>query len=146
MLLLAVGAISLLSTYDRRSRAMLRLDWFLPELRRVRAGQEAKGRLLGRLARSWLPETWLSRHQTKQRGKIRRFLRRLGNSWLASPIRRVVQAICLVVFLASFFLVCWPYRTRPSEPGRVSAGWQCVGVDQQSGQFRFRSTDPRWLD
>ena len=44
--------------------------------------------------------------------------------------------------LGEFFFVCWPYRARPSEPGRVSGGWQCVGVDQQSGRFGFTNADP----
>lgn len=36
-------------------------------------------------------------------------LRRLGPSWAATPVRRGVQAGCLVLFLYLFFYVCWPY-------------------------------------
>lgn len=141
MLLVIAGGL-LVSRFDRRSNAWLRFDWFLPELRRVRRGESPNRRWLSRFATSWLPDSWGSRHETKQRGKVRRLLRRFGNSWLASPIRRVVQTICLVVFLASFFYVCWPYRARPDEPGRVSSGWHCVGIDQQSGRFLFQHDGP----
>jgi ferredoxin len=70
----------------------------------------------------------------------------MGNSWLASPVRRVVQSICLLTFLFSFFYVCWPYRARPLPPGGVSDGWSCVGVNQQSGGFLMHKSDPDpWL-
>lgn len=50
------------------------------------------------------------------RGPVRRAARRtlhmLGPSWEASPLRRIVQAICLVAFCVLFFYVCWPYGAR----------------------------------
>ena len=27
----------------------------------------------------------------------------------SSPLRRIVQAVCLVMFLVAFFYICWPY-------------------------------------
>jgi NAD-dependent dihydropyrimidine dehydrogenase PreA subunit len=48
-------------------------------------------------------------------GAVRRWLSRLGPTWLSSPVRRVVQAICFAAFLVLFFYVCWPYTARPVE-------------------------------
>ena len=40
-------------------------------------------------------------------GPVRRALKALGPTWLASPVRRVVQVCCLALFLVLFFWVCW---------------------------------------
>jgi ferredoxin len=53
-------------------------------------------------------------------GVVRRWLQRLGPTWLSAPTRRVVQAICLVLFLVLFFYVCWPYT---AEPEATSSDW-----------------------
>ena len=45
-------------------------------------------------------------------GGIRRFLKRLGPTWLSSPVRRLIQAVCFALFLWLFFYVCWPYGSR----------------------------------
>ena len=44
----------------------------------------------------------------------RRFLRWLGPTWEYAPLRRSIQAICFVGFLALFFYVCWPYSAIPA--------------------------------
>ncbi|MBI5387492.1 MAG: 4Fe-4S binding protein [Verrucomicrobia bacterium] len=36
-------------------------------------------------------------------------LLRLGPSWQASPVRRTIQAVCLLLYLDLFFHVSWPY-------------------------------------
>lgn len=46
------------------------------------------------------------------RGYLARALGRLGPTWSASPERRLVQSVCLFIFMALFFWVCWPYGTR----------------------------------
>ena len=46
-------------------------------------------------------------------GAVRRWLSRVGPTWLSSPVRRAIQAICFVAFLVLFFYVCWPYTARP---------------------------------
>ncbi len=46
-------------------------------------------------------------------GAVRRGLKRLGPTWLSAPVRRVVQAACLGLFLVLFFYVCWPYTAQP---------------------------------
>ena len=48
-------------------------------------------------------------------GAVRRWLIRIGPTWLSSPVRRAIQAICFVAFLVLFFYVCWPYTARPVE-------------------------------
>ncbi len=145
-LLFVGGLLAWLSKFDDRSPASIRLDWFLPQIRKRKSGESLRQRWAGRVIRSILPQRLLSNHTTKQRGWFRKLLRRLGLSWLASPPRRVVQSICLVVFLFSFFFVCWPYSARPLPPGRVSSGWQFVQIDQQSGQFQFsRETPVSWI-
>lgn len=42
-------------------------------------------------------------------GRTRRILRKIGRTWLYSPARRLIQAICMILFLVLFFYVCWPY-------------------------------------
>jgi len=41
-------------------------------------------------------------------GRLRPALARLGPTWAASPLRRLVQAVCLIALLVLFFYVCWP--------------------------------------
>ncbi len=53
-------------------------------------------------------------------GRVRRALGKLGPSWLHSPLRRGIQAACLVLFCVLFFYVCWPYTARPDAE---VAGW-----------------------
>ncbi len=138
-LLLAAALLILLTTFDRgRTPALMRLDWFLPHLRRSAPGERGPHSLAGRMLRRCLPPVFVSDRRTKKRGLARRVLRRLGVSWLASPVRRVVQSAFLVLFLALFFYVCWPYSARPDPPGHVSAGWTFVEIAQQSGELRFQ--------
>ncbi|OYW20960.1 MAG: hypothetical protein B7Z55_06400, partial [Planctomycetales bacterium 12-60-4] len=47
-------------------------------------------------------------------GRVRRWLSRVGPTWLSAPVRRVVQAICLSLYLLLFFYVCWPYTAQPA--------------------------------
>jgi len=85
------------------------------------------------------------RASANKSGVMRRLLRKLGPSWLASPVRRIAQAVSLLVFLISFFYVCWPYTARPIAPGLVSTGWTFVEIAQESGEFRFkRDVPPAW--
>ena len=43
------------------------------------------------------------------RGALHRLLAGLGPTWRSSPLRRVVQSSCLILFFFAFFYVCWPY-------------------------------------
>ncbi len=110
----------------------MRLNWFLPMIRRPRDGiRQLKRRRLVETLRRILPAACSSDWTTKRRGLGRTFLRRQGLSWLASPVRRVVQSVCLVTFLILFFYVCWPYDARPAQswPGFIP-----ISVDAVSGR------------
>jgi len=60
------------------------------------------------------------RHDAGREGLLRRLLGALGPSWLASPAHRIVQALCLLVFLALFLYVCWPYGSRHHAEARAA--------------------------
>lgn len=99
-----------------------RLDWFLPALRKPKGDAPVVEHAVLRLARKVLPRAWFSDPVTKQRGLARRALRRLGTTWLSSPVRRVSQAVCFIAFLVLFFYVCFPYTARPVDPAEAVPG------------------------
>ncbi len=141
--LLAIAALLLLTYFDTgRTAAWLRLDCFSPALKRLKHGQQASHSLLGRGLRRIIPQSLQSNWNTKQRGLWRRTLRRIGLSWLAAPVRRVVQTTCLLTFVGLFFYVCWPYDATPKPAGKVSADWMFTEIDQTSGDFLFVGTHP----
>ncbi|MCP4169223.1 MAG: 4Fe-4S dicluster domain-containing protein [Fuerstiella sp.] len=140
--LFATSVILFLTTFDAgRTEAVARLDWFLPYLRTVRDDEFVSHSLPGRLLRRFLPAGMQSDRVTKSRGYVRRGLRSLGASWLASPVRRVVQAVSLLIFLVLFLFVCWPYSAAPQPAGYVSPGWTFRKIDQDSGEI-ILANDP----
>lgn len=44
-------------------------------------------------------------------GVAYRSLEKVGTATRSSPARRVIQVVCLVLFLDAFFRVCWPYAS-----------------------------------
>ena len=50
-------------------------------------------------------------HSDKRR-LLMRTLNGLGPTWVSSPVRRIVQGLCLAVFAALFLYVSWPYGSR----------------------------------
>jgi ferredoxin len=54
----------------------------------------------------------LFRRHTDSSGGLGRILTSLGPTWSGSPVRRVVQVLCLLAFAVLFFYVCWPYGSR----------------------------------
>ena len=124
----------------------VRLDHYLPSLRRVKNLEQPHYRSFVLKLRACLPATFLSNHQTKQRGKLRRWLRRLGPTWLYSPNRRVVQSFAFILFLFSFFYTCWPYNARPAPEPRFSRGWKVLSLEQSTGELIFEGGDlADWL-
>ena len=151
VVLLSIATLLLVTSFDQgRTRAWLRLDWFLPAIRRLKANECASHSPIGRWLRQVLPASLLSDRKTKRRGLFRRTVRRVGLSWLASPLRRFSQAVCLVAFLVLFFYVCWPYDARPKIAGAISKGWTFETIDQKSGEIQFRGElgkiDQGWVD
>ncbi len=106
----------------------MRLDVFLPFLRKPRKGQPppVDGWML-RFAKQMLPAAWFADRTAGKPGKLRKALKRLGPSWQSAPLRRVVQTVCFALFLLLFFYVAWPYSARPAvvlndfRPGPLSA-------------------------
>ena len=117
----------------------MRLDWFVPALRRHTTREGPSRPSLYHWSRHLLPETLFSDRTTKQRGLVRRWLRRLGMSWLQSPLRRVCQAVCFATFLWLFFYVCWPYT---AQPGDSWSGWVPIDVDGEAGRVELRGPGP----
>jgi hypothetical protein len=93
----------------------MRLDIFLPFLRKAKAGViQTPVRWLTRGARNILPAFLFSDLVTGKPGLVRRTMKWLGPTWASAPVRRAIQGLCLVLFLALFFYVCWPYTARPA--------------------------------
>lgn len=112
----------------------MRVNWFLPFLRRQRPDRPAPRSWLSdqqgfsRWLVRFLPSSWVADHASGRAGRIRRTLRRIGPTFLASPLRRLVQASCLATFLLLFFYICWPYGAVPAAPGEQSSGWSLAQV------------------
>ena len=125
--------------------AVLPLNWFLPHLRKPCADEPIPANSAFDSTWRLLPRSFYSDRTTKRRGLVRRTLRSMGVSWLASPVRRMVQATCLIVFLLLFFWVCWPYTAQPRVPGRVSEGWRLAELEGD-GSLRFQADAmPPWV-
>ncbi len=106
----------------------MQLDIFLPFLRKARKGSPSPqdGRCL-RLAKRVLPAALFADRDTGKPGLIRKWLKRLGPTWLSAPVRRVSQAAFFALFLVLFFYVCWPYTAVPAD---VWPGMQPNSPDQ----------------
>ena len=63
------------------------------------------------------------RERTGWRGRWHVVLTWLGPTWRSSPVRRVVQSVCLVLFLYAFFYVCWPYSQQFSATTLSDKEW-----------------------
>lgn len=136
----AAAVFALITSFDRRGGSLLRLDWFLPMIRKQKTNLPDSPTLPGRTLRFLIPKSWQSNWSTKQRGPIRRWLRAIGPSWLAAPVRRVVQGVCLAAFVVLFFYVCWPYDARPQNTEPISEGWRFTGFQQEQNTFAFEAT------
>jgi hypothetical protein len=140
LILGAAGITTILTAWSGRYRteALFRVDHFLPSLKRSKkVGPLAPPTPLGRLMERLLPASWFVDRSALKPGKLRRWLQKIGPTALSSPVRRIVQTVCLLVFLVLFFHVCWPYTARPKAPAEISEGWQFTGIDESSGYLRF---------
>ncbi len=101
----------------------MRLDWFLPFLRKPKKGEAPAaasvglGGWVGPLRRV-LPAPLFSDATGANPGRLRRWLKRVGPSWHSSPVRRAVQAGAFVLWCVLFFWVSWPYGGRHYEETR----------------------------
>lgn len=132
--LFALGWVFFSGLDQRRDRpAVIRLDWFLPAIRRTAEEEMVRPSIMGRWIRRLVPTKLQSDWKTKRRGPLRRGLRWVGVSWAAAPVRRLVQAVCLIGFSILFFFVCWPYDARPRE-GLGPGEWPSHYADNLSGK------------
>jgi NAD-dependent dihydropyrimidine dehydrogenase PreA subunit len=79
---------------------VIRIDVFLPFFKKRKKNEPAGIPVVSR---------WLSDPESGRKGWIRRGLKKIGETWLSSPARRVVQALFFLAFVAFFLWVCWPY-------------------------------------
>jgi ferredoxin len=82
---------------------MIRLNLFLPFFRKRKKSEPPGRPISGPLA------PWLSDPETGRKGRLRKMLTRVGDTWLSSPWRRVVQACFFLGFITLFVWVAWPY-------------------------------------
>jgi ferredoxin len=93
----------------------MRLNLFLPFLRKPKKGAPPPVELpIYRAAKVALPKPLFSDRTTARPGAVRKLLKRIGPTWLSSPVRRLSQAACLILFLWLLFYVCFPYHARPA--------------------------------
>ncbi len=119
---------------------MVRLDWFLPFLKKPKKGQQpAPDGWLMRLARRTLPASWLSDPLTGRPGAIRKLYKKVGPTWLSSPMRRAVQSVCFVLFFWLFCYVCWPYTAKPAQ---VWPNWTPSEFDATTGRATLLRETP----
>ena len=116
----------------------MRLDHFLPTLTKARGRPPRPAKWPSRLARRFLAASWLSDTEARRTGLLRRWLKRLGPTWLSSPNRRAIQGACFVLFLWFFFYSCWPYRAQPAP---VWKGWIPAEIDAETGNVRIAAQD-----
>jgi ferredoxin len=94
----------------------MRLDLFLPFLRKPKKGTTPRPEsILARAAKRVLSAALFADKATGKPGLLRRGWKWLGPTWLSSPVRRVAQTICFLLFLWLFFYVAWPYSARPAQ-------------------------------
>jgi polyferredoxin len=91
---------------------MIRLNHFLPFFRKRKRDEPPVRPLPAFLA------PLLSDRETGRRGWIRKVLKNVGETWLSSPWRRVVQAGFFLGFVLLFVWVCWPYGGTDSDYAR----------------------------
>lgn len=82
---------------------MARFNIFLPFFRKRKKTEPVAAAPAG----VWAP--FFSDRETGRKGHIRNALKRIGDTWLTSPWRRVVQAGFFLLFVTLFLYVCWPY-------------------------------------
>src|SRR5262245_9643837 len=82
---------------------MIRLNIFLPFFRKRKKTEPPQKPPGG----FWAP--FLSDRETGRKGLVRRILKGIGETWLTSPWRRMVQATFFLLFVVLFVFVAWPY-------------------------------------
>jgi hypothetical protein len=83
---------------------------------------------------------WFVPSSKKRRpGRLRQLLSVVAPTWVSSPLRRAIQALCLLAFAWLFLYVCWPYTARPA---RIWPNWRPDDVDAAQGQVTVSAEQP----
>ncbi len=114
----------------------MRLDHFLPALTKPKPGTPPRPPRLPSWIRNPLPAAWLSNPATRKPGRFRVWLKKLGPTWVSSPLRRAIQTICFIAFVFLFFYCCWPYHTPPPPVWR---GWIPIDINAANGIVQLHS-------
>tara|TARA_R110002049_G_scaffold4601_5_gene32298 strand:- start:424233 stop:426398 length:2166 start_codon:yes stop_codon:yes gene_type:complete len=101
--------------------------------------------IVTRAARHVLPRSWFADLDRGRPGRIRRLLKRIGPTALSSPLRRISQTVCFVLFLYSFLYVCWPYDARPSAAANQSNGWTLTDLGDDGSLSWQHESVPDWI-
>src|SRR5262245_7451626 len=98
--LLGVGVVIFATSVNsHQSTALVRPDPFLPFVPKKKKAETLRPpALFVRIAQRVLPRSLFDDRLNGKPGFIRRVLKRIGPSMLSAPLRRVVQAICFVLF------------------------------------------------
>lgn len=97
----------------------MHLNLFLPALERSQRGtaDEPPGAIL-RAARALLPSALFSDPRSGRPGLLRRILKALGPTWLAAPLRRLTQTVCLLLFFVLLLYVVGAHGSPPFAQAR----------------------------
>ena len=138
--LLAIGMLVWLTTLDHRSRAQLRLDWFLPQF----DGAKRDNRCINVGADACFEPSCRSVFcPITKRNNVGCFDGACVD-WESVGWRRRPDASCsrsvLLLSCFHFFYVCWPYTAHPESAGHKSTGWTFSQIDQQTGEMQFLKT------
>ena len=83
---------------------------------------------------------WFVPFPKKRRpGRWRRVLSAMAATWVSSPLRRIIQGLCLLAFAWLFLYVCWPYTARPA---RIWPNLRPDDVDAAQGRVTLSAEQP----
>jgi polyferredoxin len=112
----------------------MRLDHFLNFPNASRRAQQSLQRAAPyRWARKMLPNFLFS--TGRRVGLVRKGLKEVGESWHSSPLRRLIQTACFILFCVLFFYTSWPYTAAPvADVSHGSSHWPSHYADDFSAK------------
>lgn len=111
----------------------MRLNWYLPVGRSSGKGHAPSARLSPPPSGATLPEGASSSQKKGLTTLLRSSFRRLGPTWAASPLHRLIQTTFFLLFLAIFFVILRPNPAPDTATGLIA---------QPQGSEFFLMLDP----